>query len=185
MHYIFWSIVCHTKHDLYMYMTSSKYLLVCDKLLVFIHLLLVYILENVSMQAKFECIFVDYLTWRNPDVVFDLFKHTQSWSETPPSFNTHQEKTDLFFLSVILTSYSSDKSKKESAINDKCWGNFEDIFWEICFWTDSRTLCLSWLFILETIVQKVKVKFILLELKQSEWLHYLKMIFLVPCVLTS
>ncbi len=45
--------------------------------------------------------------------------NTQSSSETPPSYNTNQEETDLLFLLSVTDFLLFDKSNKESAISEQ------------------------------------------------------------------
>ncbi len=45
--------------------------------------------------------------------------NTQRWSETPPSYNTNQEETDLLFLLSVTDFLLFDKSNKESSISEQ------------------------------------------------------------------
>ncbi len=54
--------------------------------------------------------------------------NTQRWSETPPSYNTNQEETDLLFLlSVKLIFFSLTKATKNQPSVNNEEKNIEDI----------------------------------------------------------
>ncbi len=107
--------------------------------------------------------------------------NTQRWSETPPSYNTNQEETDLLFLLSVTDFLLFDKSNKESSISEQR----REKHWRHLFLNRQQILWFSWLFMFQTVDQKVKVKFRLLELKQWKWLHQLNMTIIVPCAVKS